>query len=242
MEEKKVGRAVNLYNKDTGFVYIVNLYIINYIYYHMKKHDAFIENKKGKKPKSYDLFGDIIHISRPRFSRITQIGFGRFELTSLEADNICNVLGIDTIYFQKDSPEIIALPKIEEEDWKCFLYLERGIPYNDEMETKKEHEIEEQTDKVKKALSKAARTNWDAIGPEKEENPIYQIWYYFKYNVRYEKKSDIEMMISYLKRIKYSDWRRAGEARIKESYDLLNLHCEFLKAVILVNQRLSEEK
>ena len=44
MEEKKVGRAVNLYDKDTGFVYIVNLYIINYIYYHMKKHDAFIEN------------------------------------------------------------------------------------------------------------------------------------------------------------------------------------------------------
>ena len=46
MEEKKVGRAVNLYDKDTGFVYIVNLYIINYIYYHMKKHDAFIENKE----------------------------------------------------------------------------------------------------------------------------------------------------------------------------------------------------
>lgn len=242
MGKKKVGRAVNLYDKDTGFVYIVNLYIINYIYYHMKKHTAFIEkNNVGKKPKAYELFGDIINISRTRFSRITRIGLDRFELTSLEAEDICNILGIDAIYFQKDSPEIMPLDNIKEGDWKCFLYFERGIPYS-EITTKKEHQIEEQTEKVKKALAKAARTNWDAIGPEKEENPVYQIWYYFRYNIRHEKKSDIEMMMSYLKRIKYSDWRTAGEAKIKESYNLLNLHCEFLKAVILVNQRLSEEK
>lgn len=241
MEEKKVGRAVNLYDKDTGFVYIVNLYIINYIYYHMKKHDAFIENNKGRKPKAYDLFGDIINISRTRFSRITRIGKGRFELTSLEAEEICSKLGIDAKYFQKDFPEIIELPEVKEEDWKCFLFNERGIPYLG-MKIKSEEQREEQAGKVKEALYKAVHTNWEAMGPEVEGNPIFQIWYYFRYNMQLKKKSDIEMMIHYLKRIKYSDWRTVGEAKIKESYSLLDRHCEFLKAVIVVNQLLSEEK
>lgn len=241
MEEKKVGRAVNLYDKDTGFVYIVNLYIINYIYYHMKKHDAFIENNKGKKSKSYDLFGDIIHISRTRFSRITRIGKGRFELTPLEAEGICNKLGIDMKYFQKEAPVIIEFPGVTAEDWKCYLNKIRQIPY-EEIDYLSVRVKREKIDRVKEALQSATDTDWRTRGVNEEENPVFQIWYYFKFNAHLKRKSNVDMMMSFLQEIKFHDWNKVNESKIKECYELLNRHCEFLKAYILLKQRLSEEK
>lgn len=249
------------YDKESGFVYIVNLYIINYMYYHMKKHESFyMKSERGKKPKSYDLFGDIFPISRERFARI--ISDQNFVLPEEVRQRICGTLGLNMRHFKKDGPEIIELFKIDisihpktkekietkvavdETDWKCFLNIYRRFTYT--VHSKRggimdEKSVEKSAEKVKEALKETVNTDWGKEG-NIEGKSVYHIWYYFRYNVRFNEKSDIAMMKAYLEKIRFHDWNLKDRRQVRECYELLNSHCEFLRAYLLLADRLETEE
>lgn len=146
-EEKEEGqnremsaRPKNIIKGDEGVVIMANLYIIRYLYFHMKKHDKFMEKGSGNKKKSAEFYGEIIPMSRARFIRIMKGYNFRFAMTDISY--ICSKFGIDTKYFQREKTKLLQLvrakdgdkakagnkPKDEDKaitinDWKAFFWI-----------------------------------------------------------------------------------------------------------------------
>ena len=120
-EEKEEGQnretpasPKNIIKGDEGVVIMANLYIIRYLYFHMKKHDKFMEKGSGNKKKSAEFYGEIIPISRARFIRIMKGYNFRFAMTDISY--ICSEFGIDTKYFQREKTKLLQLVRDKDGD------------------------------------------------------------------------------------------------------------------------------
>ena len=77
----------DLFNKDTGLSIMINLYVMRYIYNHIKKAECFFEeHQKGRKPKAYPVYGDYLQMSRQRFERMCK--GENFQYTANEAKEV----------------------------------------------------------------------------------------------------------------------------------------------------------
>lgn len=120
-EEKEEGqnremsaRPKNIIKGDEGVVIMANLYIIRYLYFHMKKHDKFTEEGSGNKKKSSEFYGKIVPISRARFIRIMKGYNFRFAMTDISY--ICSTFGIDVKYFQREKTKLLQLVRAKDGD------------------------------------------------------------------------------------------------------------------------------
>ncbi len=113
----------NILDFETGFNVRANLYIIRYLYYHMKKADIFMMEGEGKRRKSVAL-KEYVPISRTRFRRI--FDGENFEIASEDKRKISECFNISTEYFRKEG-ELIQIHGLTQEDWKCFFFQQ----YND---------------------------------------------------------------------------------------------------------------
>ena len=120
-EEKEEGqnremsaRPKNIIKGDEGVVIMANLYIIRYLYFHMKKHDKFTEEGSGNKKRSSEFYGKIIPISRARFIRIMKGYNFRFAMTDISY--ICSTFGIDIKYFQREKTKLLQLVRAKDGD------------------------------------------------------------------------------------------------------------------------------
>lgn len=110
-KKKKVARDwVYTFELEQGFPIRVNLYIIKYIYYHIRKDESFMDEGAGKKPKSFPIYGNEIPMSRQRFDRINR--GERFQLTAAEANDIIERFGIEFKYFRKEAPVMFEIDGI----------------------------------------------------------------------------------------------------------------------------------
>lgn len=232
MENKIAKCNRNLYNADSGLPIMINLYMIKYIYYHIKKADCFIEKKQnGKKAKSRQIYGQEIPMSRQRMDRINS-GM-TFEVTAGEADYIVSRFGIDMRYFRKENPIPFNMKDISQTDWKCFYKLRYDVDYNLPSRYTRT-KISSRANAVENALKKLTEDNWEES--LKETNPLYAICYYFHYGKRFDELSRIEKLRNSLEAVSYTDWEKEDIKVLKNDYLVLQKHCSYINSLITIDK------
>lgn len=239
-EKTKKNKSVrNLYNAETGLPIMINLYVIKFIYYHIKKADCFIEKRTtGRKPKSYEIYGNYIPMSRQRFDRINK-GI-TFEVSANEAKDLINRYGFDEKYFRKDNPEYFEIDGLALSDWKCF--------YNDKYEG--DYELSTQyrgnDELIKKKADKIGQVLRELIsdfraGELKQGNPLFAICYYFATGRRYGEECAIDRFRKIMREIKYSDWNNVELDLLNADFKLLKKHLNYISSVITIRTVMNEE-
>lgn len=237
---KKKKSVKNIYDENTGFPIVVNLYIIKYIYYHIDKAHCFIDGgENGRKRKSYPIYStDMFPLSRQRLDRINK---GKhFEFTRAEANTITEAYGIDIKYFRKDDPVSFRIEGINETDWKCFYNREYLCGYKLPVGLEKEGEnaVEERASKVKDALKKLSE-EWDKT--LKKDDPLFAICYYFYHGERADKPDTIESLKDILKRLDYKEWENESMESLKEVQELFKGHYNYVNALCLLDRSRKEQ-
>lgn len=222
----------NRYNSESGLPIMINLYVIKYIYYHIKKADRFLEkNDYGKKPKAVPIYQNELPMSRQRFDRINK-GIN-FEITSGEADFITKQFGIDMKYFRRENPIAFEIDGISLTDWKCFYKTRYEVRYKLTSTYRKEY-ILSRAEEIERVLKKLVGKDWESrLG---KNDPLYAVFYYFHYGKRFDAPSSIDVLRESLKSVDCKDWERESIGSLKENYCLLEKHCNYVKALITIEE------
>lgn len=226
-------RIRNLFDGNTGLPVMVNLYVIKYIYYHIKKADCFIEEKgEGKKPKAYPIYGNWLPISRQRFDRINH--GGRFEISNREASEICGRFGIDIKYFRRDNPVAFEIDGLGDTDWKCFYNENYGGHY------KLANGIEsgERAGKTEAALKSLPSPGWERRLDR--ESPLFKICHYFHYGKRPDSPDNKKLLKEALGQIGYREWDSETAESLEEFHSLLEKHCSYIGALLTIGSLRNE--
>lgn len=232
-EKKSRGRSIkNLYNRDTGLPIMINLYVIKYIYYHIKKADCFIEEKEaGRKAKAYPIYTNWLPISRPRFNRINK---GEdFELSNREAADICERFGIDTKYFRGDSPAVFEIEGIETDtDWKCFYLNKYGVYYDLPDKVESDEDCKTRYKNVENVLKYLISSDWER--QLSQDDPVYKVCYYFHYGKRSDAPDNKKLLTKVLGNIGFREWESESVASLKEYHKLLKGHYDYISSLIMI--------
>lgn len=229
----------NLYDAETGLPIMINLYVIKYIYYHIKKADCFIEERKtGKKPKSYEIYGNYIPMSRQRFDRINK-GIA-FEVSANEANDLINRYGFDEKYFRKDNPEYFEIEGLALSDWKCFYNLRYHGGYELSTQYKGNDElIKKKADKIEQVLREVISDF--RTGELKQGNPLFAICYYFATGTRYGEERAVDKFRKIMREVRYSDWNNVELDLLNADFKLLKKHLNYISSVITIRTVMNEE-
>lgn len=227
----------NLFNTDkkreSGLPIMVNLYIIKYIYYHIKKANQFMDKEnEGKKPKAIPIYGKQIPISRQRFDRINK-GMP-FEISAKEATQITDRFGIGAEYFRKDAPVMFKIEGLSERDWKGFYSDRYKVPYEDEVKDK-----EKCRKKVEQTLKRLMCANWEK--QLKRSDPLFAIFYYFSYGEKIGQVYRANRVLQLLKEMNCIEWEQSREL-LKEANTILKKHYQYTEGVLVVSAIREEQK
>lgn len=227
----------NIYDKHTGLPVMINLYVIKYIYYHIKKAKCFIEEKRdGKKAKYYPIYQNEIPMSRQRFDRINK--GENFEITAGEADLITERFGIDMKYFRRDNPVAFDIEGINMTDWKCFYNEKYGNGYalSGRINNK---QCSERAEKVERMLKDLTKSDWESRLDR--DNPLYAVCYFFHYGKKFDSPNSVKILKTTLKEMNYKDWERENIDTLKEVCGLLEKHCNYINSIITIIKLRSEK-
>lgn len=226
MEESDSKR--NILNKENGFNTRVNLFIIRYLYYHMKKASIFMKEGTKKRQASVDL-KEYTLISRQRFARIFQ--GSNFEITALESKTIAERFNISKEYFKKDS-ELIPIYGITQDDWKCYFYESYGKGASVSLH-KPSNETNAGMENVKDYLKKIIKKKY-IIEHYDTSSPVYRIYYFFENGVTYRDTNTLDKLLENLELLKISAWKELATDpdKMKKYFNLLEKHYEYVKAYL----------
>lgn len=229
----------NLYDAETGLPIMINLYVIKYIYYHIKKADCFIEERKtGKKPKSYEIYGNYIPMSRQRFDRINKGNI--FEVTANESRDLLNRFGLEEKYFRKESPDYFEIEGLTLSDWKCFYNDRYDVGYELTTAYKKDEEIiKNKAGKIEKVLREVISDFWKS--ELKQDNPVFAICYYFATGTRYGEERAVDKFRKIMREVRYSDWNNVELDLLNADFKLLKKHLNYISSVITIRTVMNEE-
>lgn len=227
-------RIRNLFDSNTGLPIMINLYVIKYVYYHIKKADCFIEEKgEGRKPRAYPIYGNWLPVSRQRFDRINR--GERFEISNREAAEICSRFGIDIKHFRRDNPVAFEIEGLSDADWKCF--------YNENYDG--HYRLANGTDSVAgaKKVGAALKT---LLSPDWErrldrDGPLFKICHYFHYGKRSDKPDSKKVLKEALGQIGYREWEGETVESLEEFHSLLKKHCDYIDSLITIRNLRNEK-
>ena len=237
---KKTRESVkNIYDENTGFAVMVNLYTIKYLYYHIDKASCFIDSYgSGKKCKAYPIYSTkAFPISRQRLDRINK-GI-RFEITRSEANSIIETYGINIKYFRKEEPVQFAINAINDTDWRCFYNqnYDGGYELPQDIRDKKEI-IKSKADNVKKTL-KGIAVNWKQV--LEKTDPLYAICYYFHFGCRYDEPDNITRCREILSVLDFTEWDTADNNSLREIYQLMKDHYQYIGSLLALEKLRSKK-
>lgn len=226
-KETNASNRGDILSMEDGFNTRVNLFIIRYLYYHMKKHSCFMEEGKGKRQKSKDL-KKRVGITRQRFSRIFN-GYN-FELSGKEAENIAGLFNISTDYFRKNG-KLVEVHGIDRNDWKCYFNRQYNGSVKDVPYTPKERMG--RADEVDARLQELVKKNFVANHYD-TRMALYRIFYFFENGVAFREVSTLNKFLENLQLLKISDWKelKNNPADMKRYFHLLEKHYEYVNAYL----------
>ena len=172
MEEKKIQESTgnkSVLTRYSGIAIIGNLYLIRYLYFHIKKSGEFLIKGKGARYKSKQFYGKIIPLSRARFLRM--LNGENFRMSSEDVGKICDDFKLDEKYFRQTAPELMEIPehRLEELDWKAFLLIEYFTEFKEFEKDKlsaqdKEKKEAIQVSKKKAYIFREKKEDWETEG------------------------------------------------------------------------------
>lgn len=230
----------NLYDGNTGFSLMINLYVIKYIYYHISKAQCFMDgDRQGIKRKSIPIYSNPhFPMSRQRLDRINK-GVA-FELTHGEAESITTAYGIDIKYFRKDDPQAFVINGIDETDWKCFYnhnyYGQYWLPPDLKGN---EHDIEKNAARVTDVLKELSE-NWEDT--LKKDDPVFAICHYFHYGQRFDRPDAIKELRDILSSLDYGEWEKEDETSLNEMLKLLRGHYNYVNSLCTLERLRKEQR
>ena len=239
-KNNKQGRK-NLFNKDTGLPIMINLYVMKYIYSHIKKAECFImERKQGKKPKSYPVYQDFLQMSRQRFERMCN--GENFQYTVYEAEAVTSLFGLDIKYFSSENPIPFGIDGIENNDWKCFFNNKYSAGYDMEDDDTKEGEDkadkEDKINKIESKLKELAQGKWEKLN---SNDPVYAVCFYFHYGKRFDAPDNIKVITQTLSGTDYREWDSQSMEVLKEAGTLLRKHYNYVNSLLTLEKMRSEK-
>lgn len=226
----------NLYNKNTGLPIMINLYIIRYIYAHIRKAECFImEREQGKKPKSYPVYQTYLQMPRQRFDRMCK--GENFQYTDNEAELVTSRLGLDMKYFKSGNPIPFDIDGINSDDWKCFFNNKYSVQYDYTYDMKKE-DIKARADKIEDGLEKLAQGGWERLN---EDDPVYAVCYFFHHGKRFDIPDSIKVITRALSDTDYREWDSQSMDVLKEAGALLKKHYSYVNSLLTLEKMRSEK-
>lgn len=231
-DNKKPRTSVkNLYDENSGLPIMINLYVIKYLYYHIKKADYFMDESYSRKAKAIPIYGTkCFPVSRQRFDRIKK-GY-TFEFTKSEADGITETYGIDKIYFRKIEPVTFEIKGIGNIDWKCFYYDKYKVPYDLPSHIKdKEPIIKRNAKRIEDTLNELV-AGWEKL---EHGDPIYAICHYFHHGERFDKPDIIRNLKEILSAVAYREWDKEDIHSLKEIQQLMKGHYHYITSLVNLN-------
>lgn len=208
-------------DKKSGFGARVNLYIIRYLYYHMKKADKFTEQGKGARKKSIPL-ENLVSISRQRFDRIFH--GSNYQITKNEIQNLANMFNISSEYFQANA-ELINIYSLSLDDWQVFCGVnEKFFTVNQK---------EKIRNKVSKELKRLVEKD-HILKTYDTSTAIYRIYYYFENGTTFREATPFHKFLENMELIKISDWKEIDNDSDTMSHylTLLEKHYDYLRSRI----------
>lgn len=222
-------------DKNNGFNVIVNLYIIRYLYSHMKKAVCF-EIADSERKKSVDFYNRVVGITRQRMSRMLQ--GERFEMSADDRKRLSGMFGISEKYFERDG-KCFQLGRLEQTDWKCYFNDRYGAGYNvyDYDRIKNRH-IAKVEETLKGLCSKGALER-----DYETSTPVYYVYYYFKHGATYTEESNLTKFLKLLSQLSFSDWEEIEDNidSLEHYQGLLEKHSHYV-TVMAEYKRLKEKK
>lgn len=231
MEEKgsksRESVRTDILSREDGFNTRVNLFIIRYLYYHMKKASSFMKAGKGKRQMSVDI-KEYVGIPRQRFDRIFK--GDNFQITEENAKDISGLFNISADYFKK-SGLLIEIYGIDRNDWKCYFSQQykgsvESAPYTPKVRTDRAVEVD-------KKLCELIKGNYIAKHYD-TKTTLYRIHYYFENGVAFKEVSPFNKFLENLQLIKISDWKELeyNPAEMAKYLPLLKKHYEYINAYL----------
>ncbi len=218
----------NILNKEDGFNTRVNLFIIRYMYYHMKKAEQFMVEGEGKRKRAVDL-KTYISISGHRFTRMYR--GENFEITADESKTIANCFNISADYFKKEG-ELIPVYGVTRDDWKCYFYKHYGEKVSVQL-VKTSNDKDEGEKKIVNCLREITKKNY-IVSHYDTDAPLYRIYYFFENGIAFKGTSVLNKLLEDLKLLKISNWKEFADdpKTLKEYLVLLEKHYKYLKAYL----------
>lgn len=231
-DDRKPRKSVkNLYDGNSGLSIMINLYVIKYIYYHIKKADYFMDESNGRKAKAIPIYGTkCFPVSRQRFDRINKGAV--FEFTKNEADRITETYGIEKMYFRKTEPVAFEIEGIGDIEWKCFYNEKYGGLYELPSHIRDNGTaVEKNSDKIEETL-KSMVADWEKLG---RDNPVYAICHYFHYGERFDRPDTVRNLKEILSVIEFREWDKEGIDSLKEIQRLMKEHYQYISSLVTLN-------
>lgn len=232
-EEKGRRRSIkNLYSKNEGLPIRINLYVIKYIYYHIKKADRFLVDPKARgKAKAYPIYTNWLPMSRQRVDRINH--GDPFELSNREAMDICERFGLNDKYFKGDNAAVFEIEGIETDtDWKCFYLNKYGVDYTMPNEAENDKDCETRRKNVENVLKTLISSDWEK--QLNQDDPVYKVCYYFHYGKRSDEPDNKKLLEKVLRNIEFREWESEPIKSLKEYHKLLKGHYDYISSLIMI--------
>lgn len=236
-KKKTVVTPKRIMNSATGFNIMVNLYILRYLYIHLKKHSDMKDAKY--------FYTDILEISRQRFQRICR--GEAFQISVAERTRLSELFAIDPEYFNSKG-SIIQVLDLTVDDWKCFFNTKYSVGYDIKIimkpgEKKEEVQKRESTERCDRVLNALKTVTTNRYIAEKcyDIDPLYRVHYYYYYHETYGARSDLIALQLMLEQVYPSEWSvyssdLDGVERLKVVRDRLKEHLEYIEAVLVVSK------
>lgn len=241
-KEKREGRHIGTRDAHKGMPGLplrCNLFVIQYIYSHIKKDGIFMYEKQGQKAEACPIFGtDGFPVSKPRFYRACK--GDNFQFPKSQTDRAAGTFGIADMYLRKTEPVPFKIKGISDVDWKCFFrrrYKDAvyELPQNVEGNSTA---IKAKADKVEGAL-KSLVAGWEKLG---HDDPVYAICYYYHHGERFDMPDIIRSLKDDLSKIDYRKWDEEDMDSLKEIYQLMKGHYRYISSLVSIDVLNEEQK
>lgn len=212
-KERKVTGNKSVLTKYSGIAIIGNLFIMRYLYFHIKKNDVFLVEGEGSRDKSAKFYRNVIPFSRARFLRM--LNGENFRMPTDEIEKICGDFSLKEDYFRQTAPILMEIPEheLEEQDWKAFLAVEYFTDFEEFRKDELKDEEKEAKGKIdltsKKAYILKEKGKEEAKGKGEELYGLYREknkYYYVVPQIVKERHDKVVQALEYAAKKKWDEY------------------------------------
>ncbi|MDE6662088.1 MAG: hypothetical protein K2K46_01975 [Lachnospiraceae bacterium] len=248
--DEKTGEKIVSSEEMAGVVFV---YITYYIFMHTKELNEVFKDTSGIRTKRERLFyttgeqSALFNFSRQRFERMRTLD--HFRITEDDRKTWEKKFNIDMNFFYMTRDGAINTVNKENtvleccfEDWE--EYFKKLYPRNEVERTASERwaEKRKRTDAAKNLKVTESLKNMMVNMDTYIGKPIYSMYYYIRYNKKYEARSNLETAMDLLGESRIGDWENVTEKDSEKYLEILKKHYNYIRMKREVKKIESEDE